>query len=613
MSDAGPRATIEATARRIDGYLAIEDYAAIGDGHSLALVGIDGSIDWMCAPELDAPSVFAAILDPAEGGSFSLAPAVAFEASRRYLERTNVLETRFETAQGSVRITEALTLHSGQRAPWRELVRRVEGLSGSVPMRWRLRPRFDFGREDRRPARVEDALVYRYGDLQLALRCFDAGEPRVRGEEIAGEFTVESGRQALLVLLAAADVSLPSPQRADLERRLGWTARFWREWCARSAYEGPWQEAVERSLLAIRMLADGRTGAIAAAGTSSLPEAIGKPRNFDYRFGWVRDLSFTVDALLRVDIEELSHASIGWLLRAVGQTRPRVSPVYSLTGQVIGSQTELALAGYRGTGPVHLGNQAGSQLQLGGFGDLLETVCNYVQRGHVLAPETGERLADCVDLLCRIWRHEDAGLWELGDYAQYTTSKIGCWSALERLLELARRGQAPSRHVQRWEAERDRVRDYIETRLFSERKNSYVMKAGSEMLDCGVLLAARRRYLDPSGPRFNATIDAIAAELRAEGPLFYRYSGMQEQENAFLACSFWMVEALALAGRHDEAAEILDGAVSLGTSLGLYSEEMEPGRHHMRGNFPQALTHLALVSAAAILQRTSRNGSPPRG
>jgi GH15 family glucan-1,4-alpha-glucosidase len=220
----------------------------------------------------------------------------------------------------------------------------------------------------------------------------------------------------------------------------------------------------------------------------------------------------------------------------------------------------------------------------------------------VLARTTAERIDDCADLLCAIWRSEDAGLWELDDYAQYATSKIGCWTALERVLDLVDKQQLPPRHLSRWRAERDRIREFIEHHLWSEARRSYVMKAGSEMLDCGALLAARRRYTDPDGPRMTGTIDAIQSELHAEGPLFYRYSGMQEEENAFLACSFWMVEALALAGRHAEAAEIMDGMVSLASDVGLYAEEMEPGTHAMRGNFPQALTHLALISAADILQ-----------
>ncbi len=592
---------IEVEPRRTDGYLPIEDYAAIGDGRTLALVGIDGSIDWMCVPELDSPSVFGALLDPAKGGSFSLAPTVPFEVERTYLPDTNVLQTEFTTAEGTVRVTEAVTLDTAQAAPWREVVRRVEGVSGRSPMEWRVRPRFASGTESREPVLRAGSLVYRYGPLQVGVKAWQAGEPEVHGDSVAGAFEIRAGDEALLALVASDDVALPSPNRDEIERRLASTTELWREWVGRTTYDGPWREAVKRSLLALRLLADGRTGAIAAAGTTSLPEVIGGKRNYDYRFGWVRDLSFTVDALLRVGMEELSHASLGWLLRAVERTHPRVDPVYALTGEVVRSQRHLPLAGYRGTTPVHAGNQAGSQLQLGGFGDLLETVWRYAQSGHVLSPELGERLADSADLLCAIWPSEDAGLWELGDYAQYATSKIGCWTAVERLLDLVDQKQVPARHVQRWSTERDRIRELIETRLWSDQRQSYVMKAGSEMLDCGVLLAARRGFADPRGPRMTATIDAIGTELDAGGPLLYRYSGMREEENAFLACSFWMAEALALSGRHDQAAEVMDGMVSLANWVGLYSEEMEPDSRAMRGNFPQALTHLALISAAALL------------
>jgi GH15 family glucan-1,4-alpha-glucosidase len=467
-------------------------------------------------------------------------------------------------------------------------------------MEWRARPRFGYGQQSREPALLEGNFVYRFGELQVGLQSWDAGEPRVERDAVLGRFEVSAGERALLALVATDDVALPSPQPKELERRLATTIELWREWVSRTTYDGPWKEAVQRSLLAIRLLADGRTGAIAAAGTTSLPEVIGGERNYDYRFGWVRDLSFTVDSLLRVGMKELSQASVGWLLDAVARTHPRVDPVYALTGEVVRSQERLPLAGYRATPPVHLGNQAGSQLQLGGFGDLLETVWRHVDSGHLLAPSTGERIADCADLLCSIWQNKDAGLWELGDSAQYATSKIGCWTAFERVLDLVDQQQVPARHVARWRSERDRIRDFIERNLWSDPRRSYVMKAGSEMLDCGVLLASRRNFADPSGPRMNQTIDAIRSELHAEGPLFYRYSGMQDEENTFLACSFWVVEALALAGRKDEAAEIMDGAVSLASELGLYSEEMEPGSHAMRGNFPQALTHLALISAADL-------------
>jgi GH15 family glucan-1,4-alpha-glucosidase len=418
---------------------------------------------------------------------------------------------------------------------------------------------------------------------------------------IEGSSQFGPGDRAVLALVASDGSALPRPKLHDVERRLDATVRLWRDWISRCDYQGPWQEAVRRSLLAIRLLADGRTGAIAAAGTTSLPEALGSNRNYDYRFGWVRDLSFTLEALLRVGMDELSEASMDWLLGAVARTRPRVDPVYRLAGAPLRDQHQLPLPGYRATGPVHIGNQAGTQLQLGGFGDLVEALWLYVKRGHVLAPEATELVADSVDLLCALWPNDDAGLWELGDYAQYATSKLSCWVAFDRLLALVERGQAPARHADRWRAARQSVRDVIETELWSDALGSYVMKSGSQMLDCGVLLAARRGYVDPRGTRLQGTIDAIQRELHAGGPLYYRYSGMQEEENAFLACSFWMVEALALSGRTDEAGRLMDDLVSLGGNLGLYSEEMEPDSHAMRGNYPQALTHLALISAAAIV------------
>jgi GH15 family glucan-1,4-alpha-glucosidase len=295
------------------------------------------------------------------------------------------------------------------------------------------------------------------------------------------------------------------------------------------------------------------------------------------------------------------------LLAATLHTHPRVDPVYDLVGDVVRSQSKLPLPGYRHTAPVHVGNKAGSQLQLGGFGDLIETIATYVDAGHVLPVSTGERLADVADLLSRIWRKEDSGLWELGQQAHYGTSKLGCWVAFQRLLHLVQSGQVPPRHVGLWKRERDELSLFIQRHLFDRDRNSFLMKAGGEQLDCGLLLAARRGFGDRS--QIVGTIDAICHELQAAGPLFYRYSGMQNEENAFLACSFWMVEAMAIAGRTDEAATLMDAAVAVANDVGLYSEEMEPGTRAMRGNFPQALTHLALISAAHTLEGCENGGS----
>jgi GH15 family glucan-1,4-alpha-glucosidase len=594
-------------AARSEGYLPIDEYAALGDGRTIVLVASDGSVDWMCLPDIDSPSVFAALLDADRGGRFVLRPAVEYRAERRYLERTNVLQTTFRTAEGAVRVTEAMTIDMSQNAPWRELARRVEGLSGRVPMVWHFAPRFGYGQAEPELSRTRQAVVARDRDLQLGVQAWEAGEPKLSQASADASFTIAEGERALLALQATDGEPLPLPSREQVERRLDDTAAVWSSWVSRQTHEGPWRSAVERSLLAIRLLADGRTGAIAAAGTTSLPEVLGGKRNYDYRFGWVRDLSFTLDALLAVGMGELTQAAIGWLMKAVSHTHPRVDPVYALDGMVIRSQEELPLHGYRGTSPVHLGNGARRQLQLGGFGDLMETLWRYVCDGHLLTPQAGERLADIADLLCLIWHREDAGLWELGQYAQYTTSKVSCWVCFERILDLVERGQVPARHVARWTRARDQVRRFVDSNLWSEKRQSYLFRAGDDGLDCGTLLIARRRFVDPRGPRMNGTIDAIRSELHASGPLYFRYSGMQQEENAFLACSFWMVEALAAAHRFDEAAEIMDAIVGLGGGLGLYSEEMEPGSGAMMGNFPQALTHLALINAATMFSQALRD------
>ncbi|HET9074525.1 MAG TPA: glycoside hydrolase family 15 protein [Solirubrobacteraceae bacterium] len=598
--------TAAATTARTDGFLPIGGYAAVGDGRTLALVGTDGSIDWMCLPELDAPDGFHGLLDPERGGAFALAPAVPFRSERRYREGTNILETRFITDRGSVTVTDAVTLDSSLDAPWRELVRHVKAEDGEVPMRWSCAPTFGFATRQAQWESRDEVLLVRDGRLQIGLRAFDAGEPRIDGGVASGEFTLGDGESALLALLTCCDRALPVPARAAIERRLEDTATVWRSWSARVAYAGPWRDAVQRSLLALRLVADGRSGAIAAAGTSSLPEVLGGQKNYDYRYAWVRDLSFTVDALLRVGMEELAQQSIGWMLDAVGGTAPRVDPVYRLTGEVLRSQTELDLSGYRHSRPVLLGNQAGAQLQLGGAGDLIETVWQTVCHGAILSPATGELVADIADQLVHIWRHPDAGLWELGDQSQYMTSKLSCWVTFDRVLALADRGQVPARHPDRWMRARAEVREFIETELWSQSRRSYRFKAGSDELDCGVLLGARRGYFERGSQRLLSTIAAIESELGAGDGLFYRYSGMPEEENAFIACSFWMAEALAFCGEHERAHALVDQMVAHTNDVGLLSEQMNPATGEMMGNVPQALSHLGLINAACLVHELSK-------
>ncbi len=584
---------------RLDGYAPIRDYAAIGDQRTAALVALDGSIDWLCLPRFDSPSAFAAILDARSGGAIALAPTVPFTAERRYLPRTNVLETTFTTTEGRVRVTDAMT--AGWRAPaWVELLRRVEGLDGGVPMRWSVSPRFEWGATGGEVNERQGTPIIRHHGLGLAVQAWDAGTPECRDGTVAASFEATQASRALLAIGAFEDEPLLLSRREEVESRLDETVGFWRQWVGRCSYDGPWRDAVLRSALALALCSHAASGAIVAAPTSSLPEAVGGSRNFDYRYNWLRDTSFALDALLRLGLREEVHASLGWMLAATRTTHPRLDVFYSLDGTAGDPQGELDLEGYRRSSPVHRGNSAGSQLQLGNYGDLLDTCFAYVRDGNALDPESGQRLAEVADLVCEIWRNRDASIWELHDREDYAQGKLACWVALDRTVALADAGQVPDGSAGRWKATAATVREFIDGRCWSSRLRSYVRYPGTEDLDASMLLAARTGYLDGNDPRLGQTVDAMRREL-GEGPFLYRYSGMREQEGAFLACSFWMVEALARAGRLDEATEAMDELVSAANDVGLLSEEIDPQSRELLGNFPQALSHLALVNAAFVL------------
>ena len=593
--------------RRVDGFAPIGAYAAIGDGRTVALVALDGSIDFLSLPDLHCPTVFAALLDPERGGRFSLAPEQEFTAERRYLERTNVLETTYRTDSGAARVTDALTLRDGALLPWVEVARRVEGLEGSVRMRWSVEPRFDWGRgETRIRMRSGTPVAEGDGDLLVAVHAWEAGEPGVADANVRGSFETAPGSRSLLALTAVEGGPLPFPDRDDVERRIDNTCEDWRRRLGGWSYDGPWPEAVARSALALQLLVHSPAGAIAAAPTTSLPERIGGDRNYDYRYAWVRDSALTLDALIALGLPEQVHESFAWLLRAIASTEPDLRPFYALDGTIPTRLEELPLRGYRDSRPVHYGNAATSQLQLGSWGDLLETAGLYVGQGNVFDEETGRRIAEVVDRLCVVWRDEDSGIWELPELRHYTISKLSSWMAFDRALRLAGEGQLPDDHADRWREEREAVREFVETRCFSERRGSYTFSADGEELDASVLRVGRIGLVDPAGEQVAGTIAAVRAELSAGGPLLYRYSGQDREEGAFLACSFWLVEALARAGRADEARATMEELLPLANDLGLYSEEIDPRSGELLGNFPQGLTHLALVTAAAAVGAATR-------
>jgi GH15 family glucan-1,4-alpha-glucosidase len=590
--------------RRVGGYAPISSYAAIGDGRTVALVAADGSIDWLPLPELDSPSVFGAVLDAERGGRFTLAPEVSFSVERRYVSDTNVLETLFTTDRGNVRVTDALTLPGAGLVPLREIARRIEGLSGSVPMAWSVEPRFGYAGVRTRFGWRAGVPVATAGSDAIAVCSFEAGAPQVAGGTIGGRFEAHEGTRAMIALSAAHHEPLVVPRRDEVEARLDSTAAGWRRWTRGLTYAGPYREAVMRSALALKLLVHAASGAVAAAATTSLPEDVGGERNWDYRFSWVRDSAFTLNAFLGLSCAPEARAYFWWLMHASQLTHPRLRVLYRLDGGGHAPERTLPLNGYRGSQPVRVGNAAAGQLQLDTYGELLQTAWLYATTGHRMDADIARRLAETADLVCRIWRQPDAGIWEVrSEPAHFTQSKMMCWVALDRARELAERGVISSRHAARWATEAHAIREFVETRCFSSERGSYVRSADSLELDASVLLGVLFGYGDAKGDRWSGTVDAVRREL-ADGPFVHRYTGedgVAGSEGAFVTCSFWLVESLARTGRTEGAMRLMDELVGLANDVGLYAEEIEPAGGAFLGNTPQALSHLALISAALAL------------
>jgi GH15 family glucan-1,4-alpha-glucosidase len=586
-------------------YAPIRDYAAIGDGRTVALINRRGSLDWLCLPDLDAPSVFAALLDHDRGGLFLLRPTAAFESERRYLDGSNVLETTYTTAAGRARVIDALTLAGAALEPGRELVRRIEGVSGQVEFELVLRPRFDYGRRQPRLFARDGSGYALDRGAAVALLVWPDAKLVVEDAAITGGLTLAAGERAEIVLTSAHGEPLVLPSRDEIDARLELTDEYWRSWAEARSYRGPRREQVVRSALALKLLVHAPTGAVAAAPTTSLPEQIGGERNWDYRYSWVRDSALTIDAFLAVGCSAEARSFFWWLLHASQISRPRLHVLYRLNGGTRAKERTLELAGYRGSKPVRIGNGAGEQLQLDLYGNLLQAAWLFARSGNRFDRETGKRLADTADHVCDVWPLEDAGIWEVRSRPlHFTQSKMMCWLALRRALDLAELSAVPERHADRWRAELARIGKFVEERCWSEAKRSYTRFADGDELDASVLLALIFGY-GANQARVTSTVDAIRREL-ATGPYVRRYSGddgLSGREGAFLACSFWLAEALAIVGHRDDASALLDELVALANDVGLYAEEIDPDTTEFLGNFPQGLSHIGLIRAAAALAK----------
>ena len=590
---------------RENGYLPIRDYAAIGDGRTVALVGLDGSIDWLCLPNVDSGAVFARLLDAERGGSFQLAPAEPFEAERRYEQGSNVLQTIFRTTSGTTRVTDAMTLAPGETlVPQREIVRKIECLSGSTAFTWSIDPRFFFGRTRTRIERRGRRLIACSRAEALALGAWGAGEPSASETRMDGEFRLRDGEAALLSLTAAHHEPAFLPGRDDTEHRLRHTQAFWPRWIGRARYEGRWREAVLRSALVLKLLVFAPSGAIVAAPTTSLPEWIGGERNWDYRFTWLRDATYTLDALQTLGYEDEAHSFQWWLMHATRLTAPRLQVLYRVDGDVEADEKTVdGLAGYRGSSPVRAGNGAVRQVQLDIYGAVMHAIWLHAQHHGDLGGETGRAVARIADYVAEIWRQPDSGIWEVrSEPTDFIQSKAMCWVALDRAVRLAEAGFVPDRS-ERWRAEADEIRVFVDEHGWDEERGSYVRAVGLRELDASLLTLSLMDYTSADDPKLCGTIEAVRRELAA-GPLVSRYrgeDGVRGDEGHFLTCSFWLADALARSGRIGEATELMDQLVDLANDVGLYAEEIDGESGAFLGNFPQGLTHLALIGAAVSI------------
>ena len=581
----------------------IEDYALLGDLQTAALVSRDGSVDWCCFPRFDSGASFAALLGGPEHGRWLLAPAGAVrQVTRRYRHDTLVLETIFEAEDGLVRSIEFMPPRG--EAP--DIVRIVEGLDGRVQMRFELVIRFDYGRTVPWVRRVGDARVAIAGPDGLCLRT----PVDVHGENLTtvATFDLEPGQRVPFVLTWFPSSAEP-PQPVDPEQALTDTEDYWHEWVSRAVDEGDYHDEIRHSLIVLKALTYAPTGGLVAAPTTSLPEVLGGSRNWDYRFCWLRDTALTLIAMLRAGYGEEAVAWRDWLLRAVAGEPRDLQIMYGLAGERRIGEFELDwLPGYEDSRPVRIGNGASLQSQLDVYGELLDAL--YQTRVHGAKPDDDAWSLVCA-LLRRLeagWREPDSGIWEVrGEPRRFTHSQVMAWVAFDRAVrfceKLGREGP-----VDRWRALCAEVHDEVVANAWNEEKQAFAQSFGSDELDASVLLMPLVGFLPATDERFASTVEAIRRELGVDG-LLRRYrtgetsvDGLEGSEGVFLACSFWLVSVLALQERQVEARELFERLLDVRNDVGLLAEEYDPGENRQLGNFPQALTHLALVDAALTLR-----------
>ena len=593
------------------GYLPVSEHGLIGDLHTVALVGTNGTIDWLCCPSFDAPAMFASLLDAERGGSFELAAAVPAKTQQFYLPDTNVLITRFFAQDGVGEIQDFMPVRDGADARSSRLIRRVQCVRGSMPFRAAVSPRFGYGMQAHSVADVPAGVVFTVPGQTSRLTATVPLEHD--GRDVTAEFRLAEGESAALALddvgAAGQAGAISGEEAADLQAA---AVTFWRNWLSASRYRGRWREMVHRSALTLKLLTYAPTGAIVAAPTTSLPELIGGERNWDYRYVWVRDAAFCMYAMLRLGFTSEAKAFMQFMLkyaapRPDGASGP-LQVMYGIDGRAELPELELThLAGYQGSVPVRIGNGAATQLQLDIYGELMDSVYLYDDWHEPVSSAEWEATIIRTDWVCDNWDQPDEGIWETrGGPRKFLYSQLMCWVAVERAIRLAVRRGLPA-DVPRWRTSRDLIYRRIMDRGWSEKLQAFAQHEGADVLDASVLLMPLVKFISPVDPKWLSTLDALTESLVSDS-LVYRYDpvaspdGLRGEEGTFSVCSFWYVEALARAGRLDEARLAFEKMLTYANHVGLFAEQIS--RHgEQQGNFPQALTHLALISAAYNLDR----------
>ncbi len=585
----------------------IEDYALIGNTRTAALVGRDGSIDWLCPPRFDSRACFAALLGTREHGRWLLSPAAKVRTVRRsYRGETLVLETEFETRDGTVRLIDCMPLWPDRT----DIVRVVEGVRGRVAMRMELIIRCGYGVVVPWVRRVEDALLATAGPDSLELRT--TVETTGKGLTTIAEFTVQRGQRVPFVLTHFPSHQ-PRPLPIDANAAIAATELAWHTWCTRCTYDGRWGDAVRRSLLTLKALTYAPTGGIVAAPTTSLPERIGGVRNWDYRFCWPRDATFTLYALLLAGYHDEARAWRAWLLRAAAGRPQDMQTVYGVAGERQLTELQLPwLPGYAGSAPVRIGNAAAAQCQLDVYGEVIDALHLARIAGLDHDDDAWNFQRALLEFLESHWTEPDNGIWEVrGERRHFTHSKVMAWVAFDRAIKTVESGGADG-PVARWRRLRARIHADVCDKGYSAKRGAFVQHYGSNKLDASLLLLPLVGFLPPEDPRVRGTVDAIERELMVDG-LVVRYlttrqvDGLPKGEGVFLPCSFWLADNLALLGRNAEAEALFERLLALRNDVGLLSEEYDPRGGRQLGNFPQALSHVALINTARNL---SRHGGP---